>query len=509
MKNILEQYSEKINGVFSFFDRMILTGYIRSFFHAMLYFLSEENILLKDYGDYAQKVTADIKQHVSLYTESLSRPLVYLNSPKISKEETARKCLEDSPVEEGLICTISTVELCNAFSVISNQQTHKLEIKCVKRKCLHYYFYYLDRVYGFMFVKLQTWFPFTLTVYINGRELMKKAFDQEGISYSMYDNSFSFISDIEKAQRIADSFDSQKLSRQLDHFARIVNPFLPKIQKIFGNGYYWCASQMEYATDVMFESREALEDLSPSMVGHSFYGMNCTDVFRFLGKKLTPNFHGEAVSDYKQRPAGCRVKFRLGANSIKAYDKSNCLRIETTINDPSVFKVYGEVHHRDGTTSKQWKPMGKTISYLYRYAQIARASNNRYLCSLQNVVPVRSAQEEIQQVCARKTENGKAYTGFNVWEKETLRMFRVISDGKYLLSGFTNKAICRQIYPQTFCDKRIRGKVTRLLKKLRVHGLIRKVPHSHRYNVSDKGRRIINSLLEMYEKYYPSAVSTQ
>ncbi len=128
MKNILEQCSGKINGVFSFFDRMVLTGYIRSFFNVMLYFLSAENILLKDYGDYPQKVTADIKQHVLHYAESLSRPMVYLNSPKISKGETALKCLEDSPVEDGLICTISTVELCNTFSVISNKQTHKLEM---------------------------------------------------------------------------------------------------------------------------------------------------------------------------------------------------------------------------------------------------------------------------------------------------------------------------------------------------------------------------------------------
>lgn len=462
----------------------------------MLYFLSEENILLKDYGGYAQKMTSDIKQHVFHYTQSLSRPMIYLNSPKTSKEETALKCLKDSPVEDGLICTLSTVELCNAFSVVSNNQTHKLEIMCIKRKFLHYYFYYLDRVYGFMFVKLQTWFPFTLTVYINGRELMKKAFDQEGISYSMYDNSFSSISDIEKVQEIADSFDSQKLSRQLDHFASLVNPLLPKIQKIFGNGYYWCAGQMEYATDIMFESREALEDLYPSMVGHSFYGMNCTDVFRFLGKKLAPNFHGEAVSDYKQRPAGCRVKFRLGPNSIKSYDKANCLRIETTINEPSIFKIYGEVHHRDGTTSKQWKPMGKSISSLYQYAEVAKASNSRYINSLENVIPVKSVQKEIQQVCTRKTEHGKVYSGFNVWEKETLEMFRIISGGKYLLSGFTNKAVCQEIYPKTFYDKRSRGRMTRLLKKLRVHGLIRKVPHSHRYNVSGKGRRIMNSLLE-------------
>lgn len=488
---------------------MILTGHLRPFFNAMLYFLSSQNVLLKDYGSYAQQVTNHIKDHVCGYTNSLSRPLVYLSSPKTSKEQTALKCLNDSPVSEGLICTISTVEMCNAFSVVPNQATHKLEIKCMKRKCLHYYFYYLDKVYGFMFVKLQTWFPFTITVYINGRELMKKAFDENRIAYSMHDNSFSFISDIAKAQELADRFDSQKLSRHLDHFAEALNPFLPTVRNVLGSGYYWCASQIEYATDVMFKSREALEDVYPSMVGHSFYGMKCTDVFTFLGKKLTSNFHGEAVSDHKQRPVGYRVKFRLGANSIKMYDKANCLRVETTINNPSVFQVYGTVRHRDGTTSRQWKPMGKSISNLYRYAQIAGASNKRYLDALENIVPVKSVLDEIQSVCGRKMEKQKVFTGFNVWEKDTMRLFCTICDGRYLLSGFTNKAVCRSIYSASYKDKRSRNKMTRLLKKLRVHDLIRKVPHSHRYYVSDKGRRIMNALIEINQKYFPEAVAAQ
>lgn len=509
MDNILKQYEDKINGSFSFFDRMILTGHLRSFFHAMLYFLSCQNVLLKDYGSYAQSVTDSIKSHVCSYTNALSRPLIYLGSPKTSKEQTALKCLEDSPVTEGLICTLSTVEMCNAFSVVPNKETHKLEMKCMKRKCLHYYFYYLDKVYGFMFVKLQTWFPFTITVYINGRELMKRVFDANNITYAMYDNSFSFISNIDKAQELADKFDSKKLSCHLDLFAERINSFLPVVKDTFGKGYYWCASQIEYATDIIFKSREALEDLYPSMVGHSFYGMKCTDVFSFLGRKLTSSFNGEAVSDYKQRPIGYRVKFRLGANSIKMYDKSNCLRIETTINDPTIFKVYGTVHHRDGSTSKQWKPMGKSISNLYRYAEIAKGSNKRYIDTLRNIIPVKSVQKEIQGICTRKTEKGKIFTGFNVWEKDTLQLFCVISDGKYLLSGFTNKAIRQSIYPASYDDKKTRHKMTRLLKKLRVHGLIRKVPHSQKYHVSDKGRRIINSLIEVSQKYFPEASAAQ
>ena len=509
MANILTQYADKINGSFSFFDRMIITGHLRSFYSSMMYFLSEENVLLKDYGNYVQSVTDSIKKHVIEYTNKQMRPLIYLNSPKISKEQTALDCLESNPVDNGLICTLSTVELCNAFSVISNHQTHKLEIKCMKRKCLHYYFYYMDKVYGFMFVKLQTWFPFTITVYINGRELMKHALEENNISYQMYDNSFSYLSDFDKAQELADHFDSKKLSNHLDLFASRINPFLPRVKEIFGNGYYWCASQIEYATDIVFKDRKTLEDLYPSMVDHSFHGMNCTDVFSFMGKKLTSNFSGEAVADYKKRPIGYRVKFKLEANSIKMYDKGNSLRIETTINDPRAFKVYGDVHHRDGTITKQWKPMGKSISNLYRYAEIAKASNKRYIDALENIIPVKSTQEEIESVCARKTDKGKTYTGFNVWDADTLKILRVIADGKYLLSGITNKRLRAELYPDESTEKKTIGRTTRLLKKLRVHKIIRKLPHSQKYFVTSKGRRIINALIEMKDEYYPQAFANQ
>ena len=237
--------------------------------------------------------------------------------------------------------------------------------------------------------------------------------------------------------------------------------------------------------------------------------MDCTDVFSFMGKKLTSNFHGEAVADYKKRPIGYRVKFKLEANSIKMYDKGNSLRIETTINNPRAFKVYGDVHHLDGTVTKQWKPMGKSISNLYRYAEIAKSSNKRYIDALENIIPVKSVQEEIEAVCARKTEKGRTYTGFNVWDAKTLEMLRVIADGKYLLSGITNKKLRAELYTKTCDEKQAIGRTTRLLKKLRVHNLLRKVPHSQKYFVTNKGRRIINALIEIKDEYYPKAMDNQ
>jgi len=279
MNTILEQYKDKINGTFSFFDRMIIKGHIFQLFSlsGRKFFLSSLNVLLKDFSSYANHVTDDIVSHVENMASQQRRPLVYLTSSKIPKEQTALDLLESNPVSEGLICILSVVEGCQTFQP-AKQADGKLALRSVIRKCKYYNFYYLDKNFGFMHVKLQTWFPFMIQVYINGREKMKHTFDENRISYRMYDNSFYEISDPAKAQELADKFDSKSLCRQLDFFAHKVNPYLDTVENILHAGYHWCVDQCEYATDVMFKSREALEDIYPSLVGHAFYDFKCTDV---------------------------------------------------------------------------------------------------------------------------------------------------------------------------------------------------------------------------------------
>lgn len=498
MNTILEQYGDKINGTFSFFDRMIIKGHIFQLFSlsGRKFFLSSLGVLLKDFPSYANQVTMENM------AASQSRPLIYLTSSKLPKEQTALDVLKTNPVTEGLICILSVVEGCQTFQPVK-QPNGLLELRSVTRKCKYYYFYYLDKNFGFMHVKLQTWFPFLIQVYINGREMMKRTFDENHISYRMYDNSFFEISDIDKAQELADKFDSKALCRQLDLAAHKVNPYLDTVESILHAGYHWCVDQCEYATDVMFKSREALEDIYPSLVGHAFYDFKCTDVFSFLGRKLDKKFLGEAVSDYRKRPEGWRIKFKMKSNSIKMYDKYSCLRIEMTINDPKEFKVFKEVSHHDGTTSKRWVPMGKSISNLYRYAEISRAANKRFLDAMCNIIPVRSMEKEVNGICSKKVVQGRTYTGYNVWSPETFQLFETISDGKYLIRGFTNQEIRRAINKKNPDTPKERGRMTRALAKLRAHGLIRKIPHSRRYLVSDKGRRVLGGLIETKRKIYP------
>ncbi len=507
MCNIINQYADKINGQFAFFDRMIINGYFRPLLseQTRIGYLYSMGIPLRDFTGYFKDITDCMTKRIEASAGELGRPVVYLPSAGDRKEDIARGFLISDPVDSGLICVLKTLEACRTARVVGQEGKHFL--KSSTTKCLHYYLYYLDKEFGFMFVKIQTWFPFNIQVYINGRELMKHTFDENGISYECYDNSFTNISDVAKAQELADRFDSARLCRRLDGFARSLSPFLDTVLKTFGQGYFWCVDQCEFATDIMFHERSFLEDIYPSLVGHAFYDLTCTDVFTFMGRKPDPRFQGEAVSDYKNRPIGCRVKFRMKSNSVKAYDKCSVLRIETTVNDPHEFRVFGTVRHRDGTESQQWKPMGKSISNLYRYAEVSKACNQRFLDAMTDIVPVKSVQKEIASVCSGKTVQGKRVTGFNVWSPDVLRIMEAVSDGRYLINGFRNRDIGKTILPDMRDAKKRSSKTSRILKKLRQHGLIKKVPRSRRYHVTSKGRRIMGVLIELHHKDYPELMA--
>jgi len=502
---ILDKYQDKVNGSLSTFDRMILKGHIRPLFSSSgkFHFLSQEDLKYIEFSQYAQKITTDIKEHAVSMANGLERPYIYLNSPKISKEATAKKCLAENSIQEGLICVLATVELCSTLQVIKNKATNKLELFNVNRKCTYLYFYFLDPEFGFMHVKLQAWFPFLIQVYVNGREYLSKQLDKHNIKYERYENSLFNISDLPKAQQLADNIESLKFCGRLDALAHRVNPFLARLTEIFRQGYYWCVDQCEYATDIMFNSRKELEEIYPALVEHALVSFTCEDVMVFLGRKMHQAFQGEVVSDIKKRPQGVRIKHRMKSNSIKMYDKYHVLRIETTINDPHEFKIYKEVNSKNGKTMK-WVPMGKSIANLYRYAQICKASNTRYLDALADAMPTNELISEVEKVCSNVKSNHKTYTGFNLLSPETCKLFLAIMNGAHHINGFTNKDVRRIIYPKEYSEVKVRNKTTRLIAKLRAHSLIRKAPRSYKYYVSKKGRRIMAGVLFLKQKEYPS-----
>ena len=501
--NIIEQNKEKINGILETFDRMIINGYILQLcnYRQFLYYLIQNNIKLKDFDKFALSQTEILCDYIDKYIKKNNCETIYLNSGKIDKNEIVMNELDKNNNKVGLITALSTVEICNTMTVKSNKKTQNLEVTQKPTKCKHYYLYYNDDEFGLMYLKIQTWFPYNIQIYINGREYLSKLLDKNNIKYEMYNNSFSYIEDFDKAQKLADNILNQKISDSFDGLINQINPLLPNINKIFSASYYWCIDQCEFATDINFKSRRDLETIFKTLVETTYFTFSSEDIYSFFGRNISKinNFKkGEIVSDLRHRYQGYRIKFKINNNQIKMYDKGNNLRIEVTINNPKDFKVMKEkekiIEHKEIIKEKVWTPMGKSISNLYRYVEISKSITKRYIESLPEIDLEKPTLSEIKNVSEKIKVNNKTITGFNLLNTETLKVLEVISNGKYLINGFTNKSIRKDIFDDSD-SKYIINKTTRLLYKLKCHGIIKKVVRKNKYYLTTNGRNLISSIL--------------
>ena len=211
-------------------------------------------------------------------------------------------------------------------------------------------------------------------------------------------------------------------------------------------------------------------------------------------------------TEWKASYQGSRVKYWVGNNSLKWYDYGHLLRVETTINDPSFFKVYRAAQDNpEGPLG--WREMRRGVADLHRRTQVSHQVNERCLQGMAAVKDARSVRELAEPLCARVSEPGKEaqrkVRALNPWSKADGALLLAISDPKWMIVGLRNRDLVAALYPQASTDpkekRRRSSRVTRLLRLLRGHGLLQKVPHTHRYTVSAQGRLAISALLAARE----------
>jgi len=507
METFVQKHARDVTGVMNGFDRLVFRGTLRrlAYRDGMMAYLWAAGVLLKDFAKHVMSVSTRLKKESQALASRAGRPVVYLASSRTDKEQAARKIAQRDSIQEGLICILSCVEPCWSFDIYRNRESKRLELVNRQRKCLHFYHYYIHPALGFMNARIQSWFPFSIQVCINGREWLSRQMDKTGVAYQRRDNCFTWIEDVQRAQDLMDNQLRTSWPSLLTEIARTLNPAHEEIFKDFPADYYWSAYQSEWATDIMFRSPEDLARLYPSLVYHAMASFSSPDVMRFLGRRIPVQgtiphaFAGEVVSDLKHRPEGIRVKHRVKSNSIKMYDKQgNNLRIETTINDPSDFKVYRK-RQSDKHAKLDWLPMRKGIADLHRRAEVSQACNNRYLealASAQNTTPLKKWTDKL---CRPVLWRGKRVRPLNPYSPEEIQLFQTISRGEFTINGFRNKDIRTLLYSQKSLDNKVRRRqsaaITRKFRLLRAHRLIKKVPKSHRYHLTAKGRLAITALL--------------
>jgi hypothetical protein len=494
----------KIRGVLSCFDRVIFRGHLPlSYPKGMSGFLYQQKVLLKNFKDYAPQVAERIKEHVKNLAAQSGAPYRHLPS-KEPMEEQARRLARDKGIRTGIVCAFSKLETCRSFRF--EVQAGLPQLRLDYRRCLVLYVFVMHALLGLVHVKVHTWFPLAMQVYVNGHDFVARKLAGLGVDYTLADNAFTAVTDLAAAQACADRFAKQNWPKLLGELARQFNPLLG--HELREQDYYWVTDQAEYATDVLFADRPSLGEFYPRLVEHARACLSAADVLKFLGRKLDGHFQGEVQTHVGRRVEGVRVKHTMKSNKLKMYDKAGTvLRIETTINDPTEFRV----RRRQSDGSLQWQPLRKGVAWLWRYAEVSRGANGRYLEALAVVDDDSQTRRLLDRVTKPVQRQGRRKRALQPLSPADQELFRAALVGEHRLRGFRNRDLRERLYPKGTKDvaerRRRCARVTRLIQLLRAHGLAAKIPRTRRYRLTAEGETLMSAALRVKEALLPEQMS--
>src|SRR3954447_20906611 len=503
----LVKFASSIIAVLGCQDRVIFKGHLPFSAEAHLNRFLDHSLRIKrkDFLAFAEEKAELLVTHAKDLAARHNAPYVYLQGRQ-RKEDLVSQQIRARRLSEGLVCVLCCQETCRTVKLRYGDGRPRLVFTRRPQRVL--YFYFLDPQFGLRHVRVQTWFPFTTQVYVNGHDWLARQLHDAGIGFVQHDNAFTHLEDPAKAQALADRLPRLRWVRILDRWARQVNPLLgePWLQ---GQGYYWVIDQAEYSTDVLFKDRQTLAELYPRLLEHACLHFSAQDNLTFLGRRLHPRFDGEVLTDCKKdRWPGARVKHRVKNNWLKMYDKFGCvLRIETVINNPREFKVRRR-RQRHGRWQMVWCPMNKGVANFYHYRQVSQAANERYLEALALVADPAPAYRQVEKLVEPKVQAGRSYAGFNPARRQDVALFRAVLQGGQALQGFRNADIRQALYAATKDPtqrRRHSAAVGRLLKRLHVRRLIAKVPRSRRWRVTAKGQSLLGAMVRLYHHGIPAA----
>src|SRR5260370_7512734 len=162
----------------------------------------------------------------------------YLSSPKLSKEDYARQIAFEDRIKEGLIVVFSAKEPCYSYSVRGDRTSKEIHLVIEPRMCTHFYHYFMHADFGLMHVRVQSWFPFTVELCLNGRQWLARQMDRVGLSYQQADNCFIKLKDAAAAQALLDEQLHTDWAQVLNALLYQCHPLPPETFPPFVQVYY-------------------------------------------------------------------------------------------------------------------------------------------------------------------------------------------------------------------------------------------------------------------------------
>ena len=353
-----------------------------------------------------------------------------------------------------------------------------------------YYFYCVDEEFGPVCVKFSSYFPYTGRLIINGNEYAKRQAAKAGIGFVPLDNAFAAVDDVAAVQAICDGLDEGKITALAARLlAMLPHPFTAE-DTAAGYRYELSVLQAEFSLTQMLDSpasgriffeqliRDNLDIGRPDQVGLVFGrrvrgGRKRPTPGRFRTRVITEGVTPSLHIDYKN-------------SKIKQYHKlGKALRTETTINDTADFGVAKGLSHLP-----ELKEIGFTASR--RLLDVQRISHD----------PAEGAAALAALTTPVTSPAGTRTAGMPVTSPRVQALLTALCVFRLLPNGFTNRDLRNCLAPLLglIPEAMTSGQISYDLRRLRIHGLIQRIPGTFRYQVTVTGIRQARFLTRLTQR---------
>jgi hypothetical protein len=425
-----------------------------------------------------EPMTRTFVQAIEQFVKDQQIPLVTFEKGQ-RKDDVAAEFRAKYPHREGVVFVGKAQEKCTVYRTEKrhNPKKNTSYAWIVKSTALvnHYYFYCVDQDFGPFFLKFCSYFPYNAKLCLNGHEYAKRQLEREKIPYQALDNGIQSCVNPKRLQTICDSLSAGKIDALLRKWLRrLPHPF-PARDRQAGYRYQISILQIELALTqvldrpvsgrIFFEDviRENLDIGRPKQVQLIFdRGVTKTTPGRFRTRVITDGVIPSLHIDYK----GTRIK--------QYHKEGQALRTETTINNTKDFYV------------------GKSLPNLPALRQIGFQANRRLL-EIQTITHDSIlAEETFQQLNSPRIVQDQRASALRFADPMVQAIWNALLLFDLLPAGFSNHELRSNLAALLGqpVEQFTQGRMTYQLRRLRLHGLIERIPKTHRYRLTSFGLRV-------------------
>ena len=353
------------------------------------------------------------------------------------------------------------------------------------RRVSVFYFYVLDDEFGPGFIKLCTYFPYPAKVWVNGHEWAKRQAIRAGVGFTALANGFASCDDPARLQKICDGLTAARIQVFFERWMRRIPTPLTATDR--AGGYWWELSmrQVEVSRTIVFDAPRRARGFFEAVVADNIDIGRPDELKVIFNRQIRSTTRGEFATRIVTRGTDVTINAFYKHSRIKEYLKEGrALRIETVINSPTDLGVQ------------------RRLTNLAELVEKARQANRRLLecqragqgCAIETALWERISQPSLQE--------GQRTGALRFGDPRAMALTGALCVGLLSVVGFTNKTL-RGLVSQLLDGPYTRNQMTYDLRRLRLLGLIRRIPRSNTYVLTPDGQRVAITYTKLGDRLIP------